>query len=204
MMKMTEKWNEYFEATKENPPSQAALGAIAQFGDFCGQVIDLGCGAGTDAVYFLNNGWKVLAIDAHTEFITAMREEMPSELQHRLEICQMGFEQLHIEQPVECIIANFSIPFCHPMKFDSMWKEIVGGLKINGIFSGVFFGNRDDWAKDNFENRTFHTYEQAQDLLNSFMVISLKEEEWDGNCCGEDGQPIPKHWHIFRVVARKK
>lgn len=134
---MTDKWNDYFEATKENPPSQTAMNALAQFGETCGSVIDLGCGAGT------------------------------------------------------------------PKKFDSMWNEIVKGLKPNGVFAGVFFGNRDDWANDNFENRTFHTYEQVQDLLNSFTVISLEEEEWNGTCCGEDGQPIPKHWHIFRVVARK-
>lgn len=204
MIKMTEKWNEYFEATKENPPSQTAMNALAQFGETCGSVIDLGCGAGTDAIFFLKNNWKVQAIDAHTDFIMTKRKEMPSELQNRLEICQMGFEQLHIEQPVECMIANFSIPFCHPQKFDSMWSEIVKGLKPNGVFSGVFFGNHDDWATNNFENRTFHTYEQVQDLLSRFTIISFKEEQWDGTCCGEDGQPIPKHWHIFRVVARKK
>ena len=44
-MEMTDKWNDYFEATKENPPSQMAKDALAQFGATCGNVIDLGCGA---------------------------------------------------------------------------------------------------------------------------------------------------------------
>ena len=200
---MENQWFTYHASTKDNPPSQTAVLAAKQFGEMRGQVIDLGCGAGMDVMYFLQKGWKVLAIDAHTEYLSAVRVEMPTELQHNLEIQEMTFEQLHIEQPADCIIANFSLPFCNPKAFGTMWTKIVHGIKQGGVFSGVFFGNRDDWAKCMYEERTFHTAMQVEKLFHDFAIITMDEEEWDGTCCGEDGQPQPKHWHIFRVVARK-
>ena len=201
---MSEEWSAYYNLTKDNPPSKTAAVAAELFGDKCGQVLDLGCGAGVDALYFLSKGWKVLAVDANTEYLDAVREEMPIELQQKLDICQMTFEQLHIEKVVDCIIANFSLPFCNPRYFDDMWREIVQGTKPGGIFSGVFFGNRDDWAKSMQEERTFHTSMEVEALLADFEIINMQEEEWEGTCCGENGQPLPKHWHIFRVVARKE
>lgn len=200
---MNEEWSAYYNLTKDNPPSKTAVWAEELLEEKCGQVMDLGCGAGVDALYFLSKGWNVLAVDAHTEYLSAVREEMPIELQKKLDICQMAFEQLHIEKAVDGIIANLSLPFCNPRYFDAMWKEIVRSIKPSGIFSGVFFGNRDDWAKFMQEERTFHTAEQVKILFHGFEIINMDEEEWDGVCCGEDGQAIPKHWHIFRVVAKK-
>lgn len=200
---MENEWSGYHDATKDNPPSRTAVLALEQMGEKCGKVMDLGCGAGVDTLYFLQKGWKVLAVDAYTEHLNKVKAEMPAELQEKLEICQMTFEQLKINRQMDGIIANFSLPFCQPQSFDSMWSEIVKGLKPGGIFSGVFFGNRDSWAECMCEERTFHTLEQVKELFEGFHTISLEEEEWDGTCCGEDGQPLPKHWHIFRVVARK-
>ncbi len=200
---MNEEWSAYYNLTKDNPPSKTAVQAMEQFGEKCGIVLDLGCGAGVDALYFLSKGWNVLTVDAHTEYLSAVREEMPIELQKKLDICQMAFEQLHIEKAVDGIIANFSLPFCNPQYFDSMWKEIVRSIKPSGVFSGVFFGDRDGWAMDMQEERTFRALEEVKELFVGFQIIQLQEEEWDGTCCGENGAPIPKHWHIFRVVAKK-
>ena len=200
---MEQEWLAYHNATKDNPPSKAAQLAIAQFGGKCGQVMDLGCGAGADTQFFLSGGWQVLAVDAHTECMDKIKKELPKDLQQKLEVYQMTFEKLHILKPLDCIIANFSIPFCNPRYFGEMWNEIVGGLKQEGIFAGVFFGNRDDWAKTMQEERTFHTVEEVEALFTEFEIIQMQEEEWDGACCGENGEAIPKHWHIFHVVARK-
>lgn len=200
---MNKEWLDYYEATKDNSPSKTAVRAAQQFGEQPGLVMDLGCGAGVDALYFLHKGWEVLAVDSHVEYLRGIKEKMPIELQHKLEVCERSFEQLSIKQPVDCVIANFSLPFCNPQYFDVMWTEIVKGLKARGIFSGVFFGNRDSWASWAQEERTFHTRQQVKDLFAEFDILDFREEEWDGSCCGEKGEAIPKHWHIFRVLARK-
>ena len=84
---MENEWSGYHDATKDNPPSCTAVLALEQMGEKCGTVMDLGCGAGIDVLYFLQKGWKVLAVDAYTEHLSKVKEEMPVELQERLEIC---------------------------------------------------------------------------------------------------------------------
>ena len=202
-MEYSDNWEAYFEVTKTSPPSETAMCAMREYGDNKGLVIDLGCGVGTDSLYFLKNGWNVLAVDTNPELIMVSKSKMPEELQSRLQIEKMEFEDLTL--PVaECIIANFSLPFCKPGQFNAMWSKIVKGIRIGGIFSGIFFGNRDEWINEFSLERTFHTKVELMNIFDQFVIISLKEEEYDGKCCGRDDKPSPKHWHYFRVVARRK
>lgn len=203
-MDETLSWNTYFESTKTNPPSDTAINALKQFGTNKSKVIDLGCGAGTDSLYFLEQGWHVLAIDSQPDFIIRVRETMPNELQDTFEIKEMSFEELQLPYLVDCIIANYSLPFCNPKNFNKMWEEIVGNINKEGIFSGVFFGDKDEWANNFSKERTFHSREQVMNLFEDFYIIDFWEEDYDGRCCGRDGEAVPKHWHIFKVVARKK
>jgi tellurite methyltransferase len=202
-MKDKGKWETYYEATKTNPPSVVAMNAMKEVGDKKGLVIDLGCGAGMDSLYFLRNGWEVLAIDSSPEFLIANRSKIPEELQQRLIIEKMHFEELTLPK-ADCIIANFSLPFCNPKQFNDMWSKIVKQIKIGGIFSGIFFGNRDEWASEFAMERTFHTKEEVMNLFDQFEIINLKELEYEGKCCGRNGKAFPKHWHYFQVVSRRK
>lgn len=201
--KENEEWKTYFEVTKTSPPSETAMCAMKEFTDSKGIAIDLGCGAGADALYFLQNGWKVLAIDANPEFIMESKSKMPEELQSRLQIEKMEFEDLTLPM-ADCIIANFSLPFCKPGQFKTTWSEIVKHISIGGIFSGIFFGDNDEWINEFSLKRTFHTKVEVMTMFDQFEIISLKEEEYEGKCCGRDGEPIKKHWHYFLVVARRK
>lgn len=202
-MKDKEKWETYFEETKASPPSETAICAMKELGDAKGLMIDLGCGAGTDSLYFLQNGWNILAIDANPEFFIASKSQLPEALQNRIKIEKMNFEELTLPK-AECMIANFSLPFCNPLWFNDMWSKLVKKIREGGIFSGIFFGNRDEWVSEFSKERTFHTKEEVKKLFDKFHIISLKEIEYDGKCCGKDGKPSPKHWHYFQVVARRK
>ncbi len=202
-MKQKESWDTYFEVTKTKPPSDTAIKALKQFGTLKSNMVDLGCGAGNDSLYFLENGWNVLAIDWQPDFIYKLKKDMPEGLQNRFEIIKMQFEELKLPVLADCIIANYSLPFCKPDHFQKMWKEIVSNIKKDGVFSGVFFGDRDEWATTMSGERTFHSKEQVVNLFHEFQIIDFNEDELDGTCCGRDGQAIPKHWHIFKVVAKK-
>lgn len=58
------------------------------------------------------------------------------------------------------------------------------------------FGDRDTWAGE-FEDMTFHTQEQAEDLVADHQVVDFSVREEDGG----SGRG-PKHWHVFDIVAR--
>lgn len=197
-------WEKYHEATKDRPPSALAVKALKEAGKSEGKMIDLGCGAGVDSVFFLQNGWSVLAIDRRTELFSDLCRTMPDNIQNRLEIRKMSFEELHLTEPADCILANFSIPFCHPSRFYEMWREILGGLLNGGIFAGVFFGDRDEGALTYADRWTFLSKDRLLDLMKPLEIISLEEREFDGTHQGKGGEREPWHWHIFEVIAKKQ
>lgn len=202
-MESVTNWNDYHKSTCNAPPSETAALALSLFHGKTGLMIDLGCGSGKDSLYFLSRGWSVLAVDLFPEFLIQTRETLPAKLQKRLEIRNTPFENLTLLS-AHCINASYSLPFCSPGNFPTLWNAIQKSLKPNGIFAGTFFGNHDDWAMEFADTRTFLSKEEVSLMFSGFQLEYFNEAEREGTCCGEHGEPLPKHWHEFHVVARKQ
>jgi trans-aconitate methyltransferase len=159
------------------------------------RAVDLGCGDGMETLALLQRGWHVLAIDQQSEAISLVERGVPPELQQRLQTQVTAFEELRLPA-VDLIYAGFSLPFCEPWRFQTLWATIVAALRPGGLFAGQLFGVRDSWATN--ADMTFHTQADVQALLEPFEIVVLREEE-------EDGQAVsgPKHWHVFHLIARK-
>jgi hypothetical protein len=99
--------------------------------------------------------------------------------------------------------ASFSLPFCPPAAFPSVWARIQGSLVDGGRFCGQLFGDRDGWARGGASpvkgELTFHTRRGVEALVRRFDVERLDEIEEDGQTAVGD----PKHWHVFHLVVRK-
>jgi SAM-dependent methyltransferase len=194
-------WNKYYQAVAGRPPRDTLLKALEAFEaepwlDQPRFAIDLGCGDGRDAVELLQRGWRVLAIDGEAQAIDRLlsRPLQPALLQTQL----MRFEALTLPTAVDLINASFCLPFCPPANFSHLWQTIVAALKPGGRFCGQLFGDRDSWAV--YPNRSHHTRQQVEALLQPFELEWFEEEEHPGvTAIGEE-----KHWHIFHMVARKK
>jgi tellurite methyltransferase len=197
-------WSAYYNAVGDRPPRDTLLSALARFDSENTTTesrfaIDLGCGEGRDTVELLRRGWRVLAIDGEIEAINRLLNR-PSTNRNRefLEICVTRFENLILPDAVDLINASFSLPFCSPEFFPSLWDKIVISLNSGGYFCGQLFGNRDSWAI--YTSMNHHTRAQVEALLEPFEVEMLQEEDHPGKTAlGEE-----KHWHIFHIIARKK
>ncbi|KGF73784.1 methyltransferase type 12 [Neosynechococcus sphagnicola sy1] len=195
-------WTTYYQAVAGRPPRETLLKALANFDgeaspDRRRLAIDLGCGDGRDTVELLRRGWQVLAIDGEQNAFDRLLDR--PDLNHDLLQTQlMRFEALALPPAVDLINASFCLPFCPPAYFPHFWETIVTSLNIGGQFCGQLFGDRDSWTI--YPNRTHHTRQQVEELLQPFEVEWLDEEEHLGvTAIGEE-----KHWHIFHIVARKK
>lgn len=188
------------------PPRDTLLAALDAF-DAAGFVdaaspplaVDLGCGEGRDTVELLRRGWRVVAIDGHTEGLkrTRDREDLPPVAAKHLDLRHEAFEECSIPS-CDLLNASFSLPFCRPNAFGALWTVIRAAIEPGGRFAGHFFGDRDSWAT--IADRSHHTREEVEDLLAGMKVEMLQEEERDG----EDASGRGKHWHVFHVVARKE
>ena len=94
--------------------------------------------------------------------------------------------------------ASYSLPFCSPKKFKSLWNNIDKSLPVDGVFCGQLFGINDTWSIN--KAMTFHTSDQIENLFTKYKFIYYRELEEDG----ETALNNKKHWHIFHIAAIKK
>ena len=193
---MSSHWSRYYEA-RANVVRETLLEALTRFEE-PGLGVDLGCGAGGDTAELLRRGWRVLAVDSEPEAIERLRarDDLGEGGLDRLETQVARFEEATLPR-AELVNASWSLPFCAPGSFQSVWAHVVESLVPSGRFCGQLFGDRDGWRGD--RDLTFLTRAEVDSLLAGFEVELLDEVEEDGTTAlGE-----AKHWHVFHVVARK-
>ncbi|PSB23796.1 class I SAM-dependent methyltransferase [Stenomitos frigidus] len=195
-------WATYYQAVEGRPPRETLLKALTNFDaepllDRPRFAVDLGCGDGRDTVELLRRNWRVLAVDGEQKAFDRLLDR-PDLQRDLLQTQLMRFENLALPSGIDLINASFCLPFCLPTAFPKLWETIVASLNPCGRFCGQLFGDRDSWAI--YPNRTHHTRQQVEALLQPFETEWLEEEEHPGvTAIGEQ-----KHWHIFHVVARER
>ena len=187
-------WKEYYQITKSRPPSPLLVEALKHV-EKRGRVIDIGGGALKDTRYLLSLGFDVTVIDQ--EPMMAIEAEA---LQcDRLHAFVTSFERFDFpKNTYDIASAMYALPFSRSEIFSSVFDRIKASLVSGGIFCGQLFGDRDEWRAD--PTMTFHARKQAEDLLADMDVLAFDETEHDG----KTATGIPKHWHVFNFIARRK
>jgi tellurite methyltransferase len=195
-------WSLYFKNTQHmndpHPTLVVALENLRQDGIALGTAVDLGCGAGKDTFFLLQQGWHVYAMDAEEEAIRITTSRATEKEKALLVTSVSPFADFVFPEQVILINATKSLPFCPPGEFPIAWEKITKYLVVGGRFAGQFFGDRDEWAS--IPNRSHHTYREVLDLLKDHFEIEFfqKEEATFPTAGG-----MMKKWHIFHVVAKK-
>lgn len=191
------RWTAYYDAVAGGPARDTLLAAADAFATEgrTGEAVDLGCGSGRDTFELLRRGWRVLAIDADEDGIRRVREAAGDDPRletrvARLEDAEWGAWDL--------VNASYALFFLAPEPFARTWQRIRASLRPGGRFSGQLLGDRDTWAAD--PKMTHHSRDDLIRLLDGLEVERLDEDE---NLNGQTATGVPKHWHVFHVVARK-
>jgi tellurite methyltransferase len=193
-------WPAFYDAVADRPPHDTVLEALDRFAreGRCGVAVDLGCGDGRDTGELLRRGWRVLAIDGEQEAIERLRARVLAggSPGGRLETVVARFEEATWPD-ADLLNAGFSLPFCPPEHFDAVWERIRLSIRPGGRFSGQLFGDRDEWVGE--RALTFHPRAEADRLFDGFELERFDEVDADGRTA----TGVPKHWHVFHVVARR-
>jgi tellurite methyltransferase len=189
-------WDEYYEKMQEREPRQLLLDVLEKYptGNSL-HAIDLGCGEGTETLIMLARGWHVHAVDGDAGGIKRLTDKVSPVAQARLQTQVSKFEDI-ILPSADLLHASYSIPFCDPDQFSTLWDKITNAINLGGRFAGQFFGVNDSWAYR--KDMIFHTEEQVRVLFDKFKIESFHEQDEDGEVT--TGQ---KHWHVFTIIAKK-
>ena len=189
---------EYYNKTKGNNPSGLLKSFF--FMNFDKELngkyaIDLGAGAGNDAKYLLEKGFKVTCIDKEerSKEITLSQITQNENLKFELQ----EFENLKLNK-ADLIYSCFSLHFCNPDKFNNMMNEIINNIKSNGFFVGNFLGEEDGWYGNH--SMTFLSKEKVLDYFKDFEIKYYAEKKYMKNSVKGD----MKNWHVFEIIAMKK
>lgn len=188
-------WAKFYTHTRERPPWPRMIQAVSLVAKK-ERALDLGCGAGRDTRYLLEQGFQVTAVDADANAM-AILATFP--YQERLRAVQSSFVDFPLEN-YDLINAHFSLPFLPREQFYAVFEKVRQVLNPDGIFVGQFFGIHDQWnTPEQAGKMTFLTREEALQALEGLDVIEFEEEDVDSVVA--DGSP--KHWHVFHSIARK-
>lgn len=191
-------WSAYYAAqVGRGVRATFVAGLEARGDDAPGLAIDIGCGDGTETRALLAAGWSVLAIDADPGVLDRVRAGVGAEALQRLTVDRRDFADIGTLPDADLVYAGFSLPFCPPAEFESLWAYIRAALNPGAVFAGEFFGPHDSWASRSSMN--VHDRDDIERLLDGLDIIRLTEENEDGR--SPDGA---KHWHIFHVVAQSR
>ncbi len=190
-------WPDYYRAIAGRGPRPLLQAALSLFPEAAGGrlAIDLGCGDGTETLFLLDRGWRVLAVDGEPEAIALLCERVPAADRGRLAARLASFADLALP-PADLIFAGFSLPFCPPEAFATLWPRLVAALRPAGVLAVHLFGDRDGWA--GHAGMTFQRAEALPALLAGLTVVHQREIEHDG-----PSGAGPKHWHTFEIIAQR-
>jgi tellurite methyltransferase len=187
-------WRAFHRYTEGREPRPLFVRATELLGRGDGRTaIEIGFGDGTESLALLADGWSVVAVDPEPSAADRLMDSTPVEERPRLRVVTAPVED--VELPMAAFVyAGYSLPFCHPDRFPSVWDGIRRALQPDGVFAGELFGDRDSWSSN--PDMTFVNRNRLNSLLAPYEVLHLEEEDEDG-----DSFSGPKHWHVFHVVA---
>jgi cyclopropane fatty-acyl-phospholipid synthase-like methyltransferase len=197
-------WPVYFDHVGHLGPRETLMLALDSHGPVDPAsppvALDVGCGEGRDTRAMLSRGWRVIAFDASHEGLTRLRARTDPSHEARLSTHLLTLEEAAtsplLPPRVDLVNASFSLPFCDPDAFPSLWTRLRSMLSPSGLFAGQVFGDRDDWAK--IRPRSHYTRKAMHSLFDGFELLRCEEVEKDGS----DAMGGVKHHHLFHIVAR--
>ncbi|AXK47209.1 class I SAM-dependent methyltransferase [Brachybacterium saurashtrense] len=154
--------------------------------------VELGSGAGVEARFLAEQGFDVHGYDSDPSVGPAMaRLARTLPIRHTT----ADLAQIDVLPAADLILSCATLPFVPRTAFSTVWSTVRDALRPGGVVAVDLFGDRDDWTST---DGTFLARAEVLALLDGLEIVELSEEEREGRSFAG-----PKHWHTYRVLARR-
>ncbi|NOH97747.1 class I SAM-dependent methyltransferase [Vibrio sp. 99-70-13A1] len=197
MDKNTQIWRQYYDKALSRPHSKRTEFAARVNESNLKVAIDCGCGTGSDIQFLEQQGFKVHGFDINPDSVAICKDRFSSKF--LVEISESSFESFNYPKS-GVVIANASLFFADPDKFESTWRNIKSSIEIGGVFAGDFMGFKDSWAKNYRSPTTPLSESDVKALFCDFEIVRFFERDEKA----KTSLGRVKHWHTYSVVAVKR
>lgn len=154
-------------------------------------ILDFGCGAGRDTLYFLSKGYNVTATDGSKEIVKLAQRNA------RIPVRELLFTQLDETNTYDGIWACSSILHCNGSDLKDVFARMQRALRDNGILYvsfkyGTFEGERNGRF---FHDMTEETFDMFLKDFPGFTVL----EQW----ISHDIRPGRENEKWLNVIMKK-
>lgn len=193
-------WGDYndHQLTKGRGAREQLLDALELTGPGAGRLaVDLGCGAGLEALALARAGWRVEGFDLDPDAPGRFARHAPPELAAQVRITVADLATAPPLPACALVHSSYALPYVGAGAFPQVWARVEEALSPGGWFVGQLFGDRDSF-NDGSGAEAFLTAAQARSLFSGWTLHRWDEEDQDG-----PSFTGTKHWHVFHVVARR-
>jgi cyclopropane fatty-acyl-phospholipid synthase-like methyltransferase len=187
-------WKNFVKATKGRQPVRFLMEIIKE-GKASGYALDLGCGAGVDAKYLAENGFKVVAVDNNINAVDQTKQACAG---LDVEVIKVDINNFEIDpEKYSLIISWNTLPFLKKEETKKVLENIKRGLTRDGLFIFSIFGEKDGW--NNKKEMSFWNIDEFKKFMDGMKFVELYEKQKQEP--GATGQL--KFWHLIRGVIKK-
>tara|TARA_B110000503_G_scaffold141547_1_gene235427 strand:- start:1044 stop:1646 length:603 start_codon:yes stop_codon:yes gene_type:complete len=131
MINDTNYWETFYEKHPENKiPSNFAVYINSVYLNKNKTLLELGCGNGRDAIYFINQGLKVTAIDLATKEIDYLKQLNIQNITFKAH----DFTKLYEYSNFDFVYSRFTLHSINEDSENSVLSQLNGVLKPGGLF----------------------------------------------------------------------
>jgi len=156
--------------------------------------LDVGAGSLRNTKFLLEKGLDVTALDLDPiilEAAAAVNNE-------RLTASVADITKFEYSNKYDLVLSINVLSFLTKGALLELLPKLKNSLAQDGILCVTLFGVSDEWAHK--ENMSFFDCDEAKALFDDMNLVVFIEEESEGTLI----QGGPKHWHLFRIIAKNK
>lgn len=191
---MANNWKKFVEISKNRKPVSFLIEAAEKSQK--GFALDLGCGAGVDARYLAESGFKVEAVDSSKDSVMQAKKTCKG---LNVKVIEKNIADFEIKKNKYSLIISWNLlPFLDKKQAKKTLVNVKEGLLKNGLFVFSIFGPDDKWAEKH-EKMSFFTFKEMEKILSGMKFIkTLEKRETKPEIAGE-----MKFWHLIQGLAEK-
>ncbi|WP_058485472.1 class I SAM-dependent methyltransferase [Defluviitalea phaphyphila] len=131
-----------------------------------GHILDLGCGSGRDSLFFINNGYKVTAVDGSKEMAKLGSKFI------KQPVLNIKFQEINFFEEFDGVWACASLLHINDSEIDDVLNRIYNSLKPKGIFYSSFkYGDKKEWRDGRYFR--YHNEKSFNKLIQNHKGFEL-------------------------------